>query len=62
MPLQLPLVINSSSSSSSYKKASDADVIENAGTWQRVHDDWDWGPLMEEIETSDDEPTDDNDP
>ena len=45
-----------------YKKASDADVIENAGTWQRVHDDWDWGPLMEELETSDDEPTDDRDP
>ena len=44
-----------------YKKASDADVIENAGTWQRVHDDWDWGPLMEELEASDDEPTDDSD-
>ena len=45
-----------------YKKASDADVIENAGTWQRVHDDWDWGPLMEEFEIGDDEPTDKNDP
>ena len=45
-----------------YKKASDADVIENVGTWQHVHDDRDWGPLMEEFETSDGEPTDDNDP
>ena len=35
-----------------YKKATDADVIDNDGTWQRVHDDWDWGPLMDEVVSS----------
>ena len=39
-----------------YKKASDADVIDNDGTWQRVHDDWDWGPLMDDVASSDDDP------
>ena len=39
-----------------YKKASDADVIDNDGTWQRVHDDWDWGPFMDDAASSDDDP------
>ena len=24
--------------------------------WQGVHDDWDWGPLMDEVAYSDDDP------
>jgi len=45
-----------------YKKASDADVIDNDGTWQRVHDDWDWGPLMDEAASSEDDPDEHDNP
>jgi len=45
-----------------YKRASDADVIDNDGTWQRVHDDWDWGPLMDEVVSSDEDLDETDDP
>ena len=45
-----------------YKKASDADVIYNNGTWQRVHDAWDWGPLMDEVVSSEDDPDEHDNP
>jgi hypothetical protein len=45
-----------------YKKATDADVIDNNGTWQRVHDDWDWGPLMDEVVSSEDDPDEHDNP
>ena len=34
----------------------DADVTDNDGTWHRAHDDWDWGPLMDEVASCDDDP------
>ena len=36
-----------------YKKACEADVVDNDDTWQRVHATWDWGPLMDDDESSD---------
>ena len=45
-----------------YKKATDADVIDNDGTWQRVHDEWDWGPLMDEVVSSEDDPDEHDNP
>ena len=39
-----------------YKQACAADMIDNDTSWQRVHDSWDWGLLMEEVLSSDDEP------
>jgi hypothetical protein len=45
-----------------YKRACAADIIDNDDSWQRVHDSWDWGPVMEEVPSSDDDqPTDSDD-
>jgi hypothetical protein len=52
----------SAAPSANYKKASDADVIDNDGTWQRLHDDSDWGPLMDEIVSGEDDPDEHDNP
>ena len=44
-----------------YKRACAADIIDNDDSWQRVHDSWDWGPVMEEVPSSDDDQLTDSD-
>ena len=49
-------ILSASRNGCSFDNDGDADVIDNDGTWQRAHDDWDWGPLMDEVASCDDDP------